>query len=514
MPGTDTPTSLVGPNLLSLVTAGMYDNPLAIYREYIQNAADALSAVKGNANRTVQITIDLPALSVKIRDYGPGLSHSAAVQALLPIAHSRKRLETDRGFRGVGRLSGLAFAESVTFLTRSQPNQPVTRIFWEGPKLQKRIFETKQTERAIRECVSVETLPGNGYPDHFFEVEVNGVGRHAAGLILNREAVRTYIGEVCPVPMPSNFPFASEIETLFAERERPLTLDVILDGERTTITRRHSEMIRFSKDRKDHFTELEKIYIPSVDNNRNAAVGWVAHSAYLGAIPKEIGFRGVRARAGNIQVGDESIFDRLFPEERFNRWCVGEIHILDPRVVPNGRRDYFEPGPHTRNLENQLVAVFHSIATRCRMASAARNKEQKLLSTLCQMEETYDLAVSGYLRAKDARTLVDQTLSRIRNIRENFDQKNGHTKIEFEKLDALEMKFGNFKARRGRPAFGGIKTSEARTYRKVFQTLAEVSPSPQAAKEMIEAILSHAHDLGSANRVTPSNYASSSRKRI
>ena len=491
MPDTETPTLLVGSNLFGLVTSGMYDNPLAIYREYIQNAADAFAIARDITNRTVQININLPALSVMIRDNGPGLHHEAAVKALLPIAHSQKRPGTDRGFRGIGRLSGLAFAESVTFLTRSEGNQPVTRIIWDGPKLRKRILETKQTERAIRECVSVEILPGNGYPDHFFEVEVNGVGRHAAGLILNRESVRTYIGEVCPVPMPLNFPFASEIEKLFAENESPLTLKVVLDGELTPITRPYGEMIRFSRDREDCFKELEKIYVPSVDNNGSAAIGWVAHSSYLGAIPKDAGIRGIRARAGNIQVGNEFIFDRLFPEERFNRWCVGEIHIVDPRIVPNGRRDYFEPGPHTRNLENQLAAVLHKIVVRCRHASTTRHKERQLLSALCHMEETYDLAGSGYLYAKDAKALIGQALGRIRSIRESFDTKNGHNKVELKKLDELERKLSNFKARRSRPLGGDIRASEVTAYRKVFQALAKVSQSPHAAKEMIEAILSH-----------------------
>ena len=491
MPDADKPTSLVGSNLFSLVTAGMYDNPLAIYREYIQNAADALAAARVTADRIVQIEINLPSLSVKIRDNGPGLHHEAALKALLPIAHSQKRPGIDRGFRGVGRLSGLAFAESVTFLTRSEGNQPVTRIVWDGPKLRKHILETKQTERAIRECVSIEILPGNGYPDHFFEVEVSGIGRHAAGLILNKEAVRTYIGEVCPVPMPLNFPFASEIENLFAENESPLTLQVVLDGEITPITRPYGEMIRFSRDREDRFKELEKIDIPSVDNNGSAAIGWVAHSSYLGAIPKDTGIRGIRARAGNIQVGNEFIFDRLFPEERFNRWCVGEIHIVDPRIVPNGRRDYFEPGPHTRNLENQLAAVLHKIVARCRHASATRHKERQFLSALCHMEETYDLAGSGYLYAKDAKALVGQALSHIRRIRESIDTNNGHNKVELEKLDELEKKLSNFKARRSRPLGGDIRASEVTAYRKVFQALAKASQSPHAAKEMIEAILSH-----------------------
>ena len=37
---------------------------------------------------------------------------------------------------------------------------------------------------------------------------------------------------------------------------------------------------------------------------------------------------------GNIRVGDERVFDHLFEEERFNRWCVGEVHILDSRIIP------------------------------------------------------------------------------------------------------------------------------------------------------------------------------------
>ncbi len=506
MPNADEPESLVGGDILNLVTAGLHDNPLTIYREYIQNAADSIVSAGDTVNGKVKIDIDVSGLRVKIRDNGPGLSHKASVRALLPIALSQKRRETDRGFRGIGRLSGLAFAESVTFLTRAESDCPVTRIVWNGPKLRKRILETGEIERAIRECVRVETVAGLDYPAHFFEVEIGGVGRHAAGLILNREAVRTYIGEVCPVPMSPTFPFASNIENLFGENEPPLALEIIFDGELTPITRRYGKMIQFSQDREDCFTEFEEIDIPSANRNENAAVGWVAHSSYLGAIPKETGIRGVRARAGNIQIGSEAVFDRLFQDERFNRWCVGEIHIVDPRIVPNGRRDYFEPGPHTRNLENQLGAVIHRIVTRCRKASATRNKERKFLSTLHRMEETYDLAVSGYLLPKDAKAMIRQALNRLRDIREESrDPKNGHTEVDLEKLDEVEMKLGNFKARRSRPMFRNITASETTTYRKVFQTLAEVSQSPHAAKEMIEAILLHTHEIGSSNLAAPSS---------
>ena len=155
---------------------------------------------------------------------------------------------------------------------------------------------------------------------------------------------------------------------------------------------------------------------------------------------------------------------------------------MDPRIVPNGRRDYFEPGPHTRNLENQLAAVLHKIVVRCRHASTIRHKERQLLSVLCHMEEAYDLAGSGYLYAKDAKALVGEALSRIRSLRESSDTKNGHNKVELERLDELEKKLINFKARRSRPLGRDIRASEVTAYRKVFQALAKVSQSPTRRK--------------------------------
>lgn len=486
------PEALIGGDILNLITVGMYDNPLAIYREYIQNAADAISNAESPRDGKVEINIDPSGLSVRIRDNGPGLSHEAALRALLPIARSQKQRGTDSGFRGIGRLSGLAFAESVTFKTRAQANQPITRIIWDGPKLRNAIAKSTKTETAIRECITLETLSGEEYPAHFFEVEVGGIGRHAAGLLLNTEAAQAYIGEVCPVPIGPSFPFISEIENLFGKDKATLKLEVTLNGELTPVTRRYGEIIRFSKDREDRFAEFEEIDIPSADGNDMAAIGWVAHSSYLGAIPKELGIRGIRARAGNIQIGDENVFEHLFPEERFNRWCVGEIHIVDSRIVPNGRRDYFEPGPHTRNLENRMAAVARRISTRCRTASTARNKEYKFLAALAQMEETYDLAISGYLSAENTKEMVGRALARIQDIRENIGAINSNTNENLEKLYELEGKFSNFRARSGRPPLGGVTASEVATYRKIFQTLAQVSPSPRAAKEMIEAVLANA----------------------
>ena len=484
-----TPVSLVGSDVLGLITAGMYDNPLTVYREYIQNAADAISSAGDEGGGTIEIEIDPSRLCVTIRDDGPGLNHEAAVRALLPIAQSQKRRESDRGFRGIGRLAGLAFSDSVTFLTRARSDRQVTRIVWDGSKLRRRINGASQTERVIRECVTIEKLAGLEHPTHFFEVQITGIGRHAAGLILNRNAVRNYIAEVCPVPFASTFPLASRIEDLLARDRVPLVLNVTFDGELSPVTRRFGERVQFSEDRVDNFTELEEVVIPSLGRSGTAAEGWIAHSSYLGAIPKGYGIRGLRARVGNIQIGDETVFDSLFPEERFNRWCVGEIHILDPRIVPNARRDFFEPGPHVRNLENHLRAIVLRISARCRTASSLRHKARRFETSLRQMAEAFDLATSGYLSDEAAQALVEQAMSHIQKIRENICTTNGQVGKRLEQLDALERKLGSFQPRCDPTPFQGIKKADVTAYRKVFQTLVEISPSPGAVKKVIEAVL-------------------------
>ena len=68
------PGVTVGPSILGLVTSGIYDDPLAIYREYIQNAVDELSRLDGVEGK-VEITIDPRQKRVSICDNGPGLTY-------------------------------------------------------------------------------------------------------------------------------------------------------------------------------------------------------------------------------------------------------------------------------------------------------------------------------------------------------------------------------------------------------------------------------------------------------
>ena len=481
------PSVTVGPSILGLVTSGTYDDPLTIYREYIQNAVDELSRQNGVEGK-VEITIDPRQKRVSICDNGPGLTYQECLEDLVPISQSKKCLGRDRGFRGIGRLSGLAFSESVTFLTRASAREPVTRVVWSRPGLADRTNPTQATEQGFQNWVSVETLDDFDCPKHFFRVEIEGVSRHAAGVLLNREAVRGYIAEVCPVPLSPNFRFFKQVLEIFPSLQSPYSLRITLDGEEQPVQRQYGSTIALAGNKEDNFHEFEEVRVPTIDGGGDAAVGWIAHASYLGAIPKGERIRGIRVRVGNIQVGDERVFDHLFEEERFNRWCVGEVHILDSRIIPNGRRDYFERDPHLRNLENHLAPIFGQITARCRAASSNRNKEKKLISTIADIEAMYELAASGCLADNDAESFVEQALAHLMKACQGICPAGMGTEPN-DRLSAVETRLRNFQANGSPFPLEGISPSEVDTYQKVFWAVARRVPSPHSAREIIDAVL-------------------------
>ncbi len=476
----------IGADILSLVIQGMYSNPLLIYREYLQNAADSIEASSTPDNGKVEINLDIIEKSVTIRDNGPGLSYVQAKQQLLSISKSLKSHKRDRGFRGIGRLSGLAFGKSVTFLTRTIKDKSITKVVWDGEKLKNGIEQKLPVDEIIQSSVTIEKLIEGDYPENFFEVKISGISRYATSSIFNQDMVKKYLGEVCPVPFSLEFPYEKNISNLL--KKNPLhTLEVHLNEDKEPITRLQENNLPLANNSYDEYIQFEKIQIPTLNGNGHVAEGWIAHSSYLGALPKGLGIRCLRARMGNIQIGDETIFDHLFSENRFNRWCVAEIYILDSNIIPNAKRDYFEPNAHLRNLENHLSTMCAHWERECRAASSKRNLQKHFDFFIKKLESTYEIAAGGYLTIHESKTLVSSKVSEISMYREKHAISPEHA----ERLDIIENNLLNFNPHRNEKKLAGVsyKKAEVLVYQKVFKILTEKMSSPQQAKDMIDAII-------------------------
>ena len=138
-----------------------------------------------------------------------------------------------------------------------------------------------------------------------------------------------------------------------ARRSDSVTSGFVIGEDATPVYRPHGESLEVGVGVFDRFTEVELLNIEGIDGE-TACLGWVLHHGYTGALPAACNVRGLRVRCGNIQVGDDRMFEELFPEARFNGWSVGELHVIDPRIIPNGRRDHFEQSVHFHNLLTHL----------------------------------------------------------------------------------------------------------------------------------------------------------------
>lgn len=371
---------VVGKDVLELLSTSMYVDPMTVYREYVQNAADAVDearAAKLHSSQErgrVDISIDPVSRSIKIRDNGAGLAWEAFLSRMCNVGSSPKRGTASRGFRGVGRLAGLGYCQELFFRSRAQGDGQVSELRWDCRRL-KSILRSADLQGdlsdLIRDVVTVRRISPANFPDRFFEVELRGVVRHRNDRMLNREEVESYLSQVAPVPFSPSFRFGEDISAALRAYVELGELDVRINDAEEPIFRPHRDQIEIEDGENDKYTELEFHEVPGIDGGV-AALVWILHHGYAGAIPLRAGVKGLRMRSGNIQVGGHTLLEELFPEPRFNAWAVGEVHLIDKRVVPNGRRDNYDQNTHLDNVINHVAPIARDIARLCRQSSITR----------------------------------------------------------------------------------------------------------------------------------------------
>lgn len=376
-----TETVSVGKDILELLAGSMYVDPLNVYREYIQNSADAIDEARDqglvfDGEAGVQIAFDHVERVIRIRDNGISILGNEFVRRLVTIGASQKRGKKLRGFRGVGRLAGLGYCQELIFRGRAEGDAKVTEIRWDGRALREKMRDSKYTGDLavlVQEVVTVNRLPTDDFPTRFFEVELRKISRLRNDLLLNEAVVRGYLSQVAPVPFSENFRFAKKINDELAKQGIRAPIHIELNDGHGPVVHRVQDVIQLSDTVTDQIRGVDIVNIFDADGEI-CAVGWIADHSYSGSIPKALGIGGIRLRTGNIQVGEEAILAPLYSEARFAGWTIGDIHVISPKILPNGRRDEFEPSTYYAQFQGELTLHTKAITQRIRERSAQRNQ--------------------------------------------------------------------------------------------------------------------------------------------
>jgi hypothetical protein len=490
----------LGVDVVELVSSAMYFDPLAAYREYVQNAADAIDDAHSSgilpldAYGRIEFIIDPAARSVRICDNGTGVTGTEFLRRLTAFGGSDKRGKERRGFRGVGRLAALGYCQELVFRSRTSADEPISELLWDC-RLLRTILRSGDysgtLHEAIRRVTAYRVHRTPGYQPRFFEVELRSVVRHGNDDLLNESVIRGYLSEVAPVSFDRSFQYREDIEAFLGNGLVSTNLHIFVNGV-GPLQRPHRDTISISEGVDSKAAEIMFVTIPAVDGNV-AAKGWILHHDYLGAISRDVGVRGLRLRSGNIQIGDASILDRSFREQRFNSWAIGEFHIVDRRITPNGRRDQYEQNVHFANVVNHIVPCARDISSRCRSRSQYRQLIRKVNVFVSKVEGGLAIFRQGAISARARCALVedlDFTIRKLGIITQN-------PLLSVRDCEAIDHRQRVLRTRLTRmvsraPVAAKLRRFSAQrrhVYEEVFALLYECAGDVNQTKELIDRIL-------------------------
>ena len=374
----------VGKYTLESLTTGMYSDPKIVYREYIQNSVDSLEhavslGMLEQQGMRIDIIVNADESYISIKDNGTGISAAEAAQTLMNVGSSKKRNANNRGFRGIGRLAGMSYCNTLVFTTSAENEKVKTVVSFDCKKLRHLLvpgeYEDMSLSAVLEEITTIETFPEKE-EKHYLCVEMVDVNGFSD--LLDIDAARSYISQVAPLPYQSrHFIYTSQLKSYLSDNGYIVEEFPIFVGENESDLEPvyKPNKSRFRSDRgKRTVDEISSMkYFNVTVDGELYALGWYGNCGWYGFLSeKEIS--GFRVRKGNILIGDSHTMNAIFKEARFNGWTQGEIFIVTDKLIPNARRDDFEQNDaYYKFMEALSNSVGTEIARTIREASLTRN---------------------------------------------------------------------------------------------------------------------------------------------
>lgn len=430
---------IVGKNALESLTTGMYKDCRIIFREYIQNAADAIDQALQNGTlkkeeSKIDIFINIGKKEIKIRDNGIGIPSFQVYKTLGDIGVTTKDYTKNRGFRGIGRLGGLGYCEELQFITSFKGENIKTLTTWNCTELKKLLSPNVAPNMSVIEVVNKVTQESqeNELPDlHYFEVILKNVTNEK---LLDFENIKDYLSQSAPVCFNyQHFASLKCINDNLRQRDKqPEEYNVFINHEQ--VFKPYRRKVTAGKENEKDFIEDILIFDSYKPDGTLFFMGWYGKTQLSGSI-KDKDVNGIRVRKHNILIGDNYTLDPFFGDnptyQTRNRWFIGEIYVYDDNLLPNARRDDFEENPTYFEFKKTVEYTTRELGKLPHEASKERNLIKKV--------DSAENDVSS-LREEITKGLTN-------NLKEKVVDKINQIEVEIKKVPLKQQ--DNFKSNQG-----------------------------------------------------------------
>lgn len=406
----------IGKNILENLTSGMYTDSKFIYREYVQNAADAIDEAIANNILTkedakILINIDVQNRVIHIEDNATGIDYRNALRLLGNVADSVKDKNINKGFRGIGRLGGLAYCKKLIFETSSLGEDRKTIMTWDAELLHKILNDPNDKSDAatvINKIVHINTIEEKEN-EHYFRVSLYDIKPSNSDL-LDKGLIREYLSQVAPVDFDSTiFLLSRKIKEEMKANSKNLDTYKIYINNDQLYKIYQTSLIDTNGSKYD---EIGDIDYHEFRNSKGEilAWSWVGISKFEKCIPeKNNPQRCIRLKKANIQLGDAETLNNLHKEPRGNGYFVGEVHAIHTDLTPNARRDYFNETGTLKELEIKLKEYFNSLYNLYHLANDQKNALKKQNEYVQKKQEYEEKQKAGtFINSEDQKKSLKQ----------------------------------------------------------------------------------------------------------
>lgn len=396
----------IGKDVIESLTLGMYEDCRFIYREYIQNSADAIDkaveiGLMSRDDGSIYVEIDSDKRTISIQDNATGISEKEVLPVLRNIARSSKKRGEDKGFRGIGRLGGLGYCSKLIFETSFFGEAVKSIMIWDAEMLKYIINDRTSHEEAVEVLSKVTTLTTakEKKEEHYFKVILEDVTSEE---LLDVKSVSDYLSMVAPIDISSQFIYRNQINDFKSKHNIVVdTYNIFINGDQIykPYTSQIYDEANGGKKKVDDILNIQFL-LSKDENNQIIYWGWYSISCLKGQMKPINIARGIRLRKENIQIGDEEICKKFFTkteDQRFSFYYFGEIHALSKGLIPNSRRDYFGESSECRDFERRIRQDFLKLKDLCYDA-------QKIRSSSITIQKGNELRAKIEKKEKDGYT--------------------------------------------------------------------------------------------------------------
>jgi len=383
-----------------ILSEDLYPRKLEIIREYIQNGSDALDEFMSIADYIEDrseplIKISIQGRSLLIYDNGIGMGEEE-IAKLKRIAYSEKKVGEEAGYKGIGRLAGIAVADKLKVSSTSYGDPRLYYFEFRAKDMREDISEKKKMGFQEPASKVINRHTEMGWTDidpeaHYTLVELRDI-RQSYDELLDPAQLEDYIGDIGPVdfaPEPE-FSHGTLISQELAQNVPDYSpKNMYLSGpgfERQRIYKPYNDGMCVAK---PYFIDIPNPQNPS----ELLAFCWYAAKGKqmlnkvrpVGRIfsvdggPKDKHrLAGLAYKLFGFTIGDRTLPQRTLWTTTVQRaqWFTGEIHIIDKSITPTTDRSNF--------VENESRVRFYEAAP------AISRKLNKLAQQISDDRKTHD----------------------------------------------------------------------------------------------------------------------------